>query len=822
MEPNSKKDGLQAKLENIKLDLDTYKVLLHFQNRKDPLVIHFDKPARRFYFSLISLVVIEMKNLDKPKFIYIRKHEKTLKLLDNSLAGQNASKTVKGMWDKIRKAWRYILPDLESGAHFKILERNLIAPYEKGGKYRYDCSDDECDIWANLFEYDGNNPWRFKFAIDSVSLSSNDISVILGNLKDDSAWQEFVKRLKIRPKTVISEKQTLPRWRKKAAFALVAVSIVVAATSAIWHFYLSSEPSVEVASIKKMAFPLPDKPSIAVLPFDNLSGDSSQDYFSDGITDDLITDISKISGLFVISRNSTFIYKKKLIKIQQVAEDLGVRYVLEGSVRKAGEKVRINAQLIDATTGRHIWADRFDGQLEDIFALQDRFTQKIVAALAVKLTGDDQSLLARRETTSVEAYDAYLRGWDFMRRDTREDLEEAVSSFKKAVELDPGFSRGHTALSLAYNHAIMTGWDEDLGWLDAASLSEKHLKLAMKNPTPLVYREASGKHLYSRNYNKAIIDAEHALALSPNDPENQWAMGRALVFAGRSAEAMAYIKGAIRLNPNYPGRYVSYLGIAQYLMGQYQEAIVSLEKGQILDPDTVSHREYTHWIGAAYAQLGREEEAAKVLGDFLKRLHWYGGFPIESTFGYWPLKESKDLEHLIDGLIKAGMPVPWNPVFRHKYKEALVKAETLLAADPNDPENHILMGQVLNYIGRPAEAIDFIRRAIKLNPSHQAYYLFYLGCAQFFERQFEEAAINLESYHKQNPYGFRMWFLSATYAHLGRQKEAADALKKSIKGREYIDYNVDKVVRYMNCPCKIQKDIKLLAEGLRKAGLPAK
>ena len=135
MEPNNRKDGFQAKLENIKLDLGTYKVLLHFQNRKDPLVIHFDKPARRFYFSLIALVVTEMKNLDKPEFIHIRKHEKTLKLLDNSLAGPNASKTMKGMWDKIRKAWRHILPDLETAAHFKVLERNLISPYEKGGKY---------------------------------------------------------------------------------------------------------------------------------------------------------------------------------------------------------------------------------------------------------------------------------------------------------------------------------------------------------------------------------------------------------------------------------------------------------------------------------------------------------------------------------------------------------------------------------------------------------------------------------------------------------------------------------------------------------------
>ncbi len=195
MRPNIRKDGFQSKLENIKLDLVTYKVLLNFQNRKVPLIIHFDKPSRRFYFALIALIVTEMKNLNKPEFIHISKHEKTLKLLDKSLAGPYASKTAKGMWDKIRKAWRHRLPDLETAAFFKILDRNLIPPYEKGGKYRFDCSDDECDIWANLFGYDESNPWRFRFAIDSASLSLNDISVTLGDLRDNSAWQEFVKNL---------------------------------------------------------------------------------------------------------------------------------------------------------------------------------------------------------------------------------------------------------------------------------------------------------------------------------------------------------------------------------------------------------------------------------------------------------------------------------------------------------------------------------------------------------------------------------------------------------------------------------------------------
>ncbi|MBW2566928.1 MAG: tetratricopeptide repeat protein, partial [Deltaproteobacteria bacterium] len=619
---------------------------------------------------------------------------------------------------------------------------------------------------------------------------------------------------------VIKAKKTVGKTWRNVVFVVAAVLIVGTAV-AIWNFYLRPTPSVEVASVERMAFPLPSKPSIAVLPFTNMSDDPKQEYFSDGITEDVITDLSKISGLFVIARNSTFTYKDKPVKAQQVGRELGVRYVLEGSVRKAGEKVRINAQLIDATTGHHLWAERYDGNLDDIFALQDRFTQKIVAALAVKLTGDDQSLLARKDTASVEAYDAYLRGWELMRRDTRDDLVKAVSSFKKAVELDPGFSRGHTALSLAYKHTMTTGWDVDLGWFDASSLAQKHLKIAMKNPTPLVHREASGKHLYRRQYKEAITEAGHALALNPNDPESQWVMGRALVFAGRSAEAMDYIKGAIRLNPNYPAHYVAYLGIAQYLRGQYEEAMIPLERAQRLDPDTVTGAG-PMWLGATYAQLGRDEEAAKVLEDFFKRQHWYHGAAILNIFPYWPFKDSKDLEHFADGLIKAGVPIPWNPVFRRKYKEALVKAETLLAADPNDPENHILMFHVLLFTGKSAEAIDHIKRAMKLNPNHSPTYLLRLGIAQFFAEQYEEAAKTLETHHRRHPYGLRMWVLAAAYAHLGRQKEAADALKKSMRGREYIDYSVEKVVKYTNFPFKNKRDTERFAEGLRKAGLPAK
>jgi TolB-like protein len=193
-----------------------------------------------------------------------------------------------------------------------------------------------------------------------------------------------------------------------------------------------------------MAFPLPDKPSIAVLPFENMSGDPQQEYFSDGITEDVITDLSKLSGLFVISRNSTFTYKGKPVKVRQVAEELGVRYVLEGSVRRAGDQVRITAQLIDATTGGHVWAERYDGALTDVFALQDDVTQKIVAALAVKVTDEEQVHQGRHGTENPDAYDAFLQGWAHYQLRTPDDLANAVPYLEEAIRLDANYalSRG--------------------------------------------------------------------------------------------------------------------------------------------------------------------------------------------------------------------------------------------------------------------------------------------------------------------------------------------------------------------------------------------
>ena len=414
-----------AKLEKIKLDLETYKILLKFHDNKESISIHFDTPSRRFYFALIALIVIAMKDLNKAGYIHIRKHENTLKLLDKSLAGKHVSKSAEDMWIKIRKAWRDRLPDLETAPLFKIIDRDLIAPYEKGGKYRYDCSDDECDIWANFFDYDKSNPWRFKFAIDSASLSLNDISVAIADLRGNAAWLEFLRRLSIQPKAVSREKKASPRWWKKLAFFLVTISIVGAATFTLWKFYVWHIPATKTLE-------LPDKPSIAVLPFVNMSGDPEQEYFCEGLAEELINALVHVNALRVAARTSSFHFKDRRADLREIGEALDVETVLEGSVRKQGNQIRITAQLIQADNGYRLWSETYDRQLDNIFQIQEDIATAVVEALRITLLGE----APKTRRTDPAAYQLFLEGQYLKRQISRDSLNRAVEVFKQAVEIE--------------------------------------------------------------------------------------------------------------------------------------------------------------------------------------------------------------------------------------------------------------------------------------------------------------------------------------------------------------------------------------------------
>ena len=348
---------------------------------------------------------------------------------------------------------------------------------------------------------------------------------------------------------VIGEKKFIGRFSRRTAMSAIVGLIIVAGGLIGWNLFLQQSKKIEPASMDKMAYPLPDKPSIAVLPFVNMSDDPKQEYFSDGMSEDLITDLSRISGLLVLSRSTTFVYKGQSVKIEEIAKELGVRYVLEGSVRKVGEQIRINAQLIDGSTGHHLWADRYDRKLKDIFQLQDEITQKIATSLAVKLTKADREQVAGKETDNIQAYDAVLKASDLMYRYSLESFAQALSHLEKAVELDPNYGRAYAMMADIFASpgiSIVLG----LSWEECRLRSREYLRIAFKNPTSVAYRTASWYlHRLERNFEKAVEAAERGLSLNPSDALCNMFKALALISADRAEEALDYIDRAQRIDP---------------------------------------------------------------------------------------------------------------------------------------------------------------------------------------------------------------------------------------------------------------------------------
>jgi len=413
--------------------------------------------------------------------------------------------------------------------------------------------------------------------------------------------------------------------------ATIVIALVVAGGAAYW--FKTQEPKVEAASIESMAYPLPDKPSIAVLPFTNLSDDKQQEYFADGMTENLITDISKISGLFVIARNSSFSYKGQQVKIRQVAEDLGVRYVMEGSVQRAGDQVRVNAQLIDATTGGHLWAERYDGSLEDVFSIQDKITRKIVTALSLTLVEQEKGGLVQVETNSPEAYDVFLRGWERYRQGTPGDITKSVAYFEQAIKLDADYARAHSALAAAYWTIALNGWSKsiDLPLIQAREKSRLTLKKAMEKPSALTFQIASERAAYfQRKPDKALAEAERAIDLDANDPAGHLAMATALLKAKKPDEAEKSVLTAMRLDPHSPASYFTKLGQIQYVMGQYEKAAEALETAVKLNPDDDWAFVY---LAATYGQLGQKGEAKQAVDkvNTLRAKSGWGALTIQTA-----------------------------------------------------------------------------------------------------------------------------------------------------------------------------------------------
>ena len=381
-----------------------------------------------------------------------------------------------------------------------------------------------------------------------------------------------------------------------------------------------------------------------------MSGDREQEYFADGISEDIITALSKLPQLFVIARNSSFTFKGKHVLVTEVARSLGVGHVLEGSVRKSGSRVRITAQLIDASTGGHVWAERFDRELTDIFAVQDDVTAKIVSALSLNLNASDLRRIAAARTDSIEAYDCYLRGRALWQRSAKEPNAQARTLFERAVELDPKFAAAHALLSIVHNFDYINAWSASLSESRESSRASALRAVSLDDADPLAHNVMADAHLWDRRHDDAMREANQALALSPNYPGVHFVLGQVLLYSGRSEEALGCFDRALALDPEYSNLYLHPRAQALYQLGRYPKAAALLKRRILHNPDTDSSRVL---LSAAYGQMGQFEEAREAWREALRVNPAYS---LEHRRKVLPYKNPEDFEKVIDGLRRAGLP----------------------------------------------------------------------------------------------------------------------------------------------------------------------
>jgi len=449
---------------------------------------------------------------------------------------------------------------------------------------------------------------------------------------------------------VIGEKRFLGRYSRRTAMAAIIILVIVAAGLVSWNIYLQQSKKVEPASVDKMAFQLPDKPSIAVLPFENMSGDPEQDYFSDGITEEIITAISKIPKLFVIARNSTFTYKGKPVKVQQVSEELGVQYVVEGSVRRAEDRVRITAQLIDALKGHHMWAEKYDRDIKDIFAIQDEITKKIITSLQVKLTEGEQAVVYAKGTENLEAYLKAMKAHFLYLQGTKEGVLEAKKLAEEAIALDPNYAFAYKVLGGAEGMTIWLGLSKNPreSLKSAIHLHQKAIEL--DDSLALAHGALGYWLIIARQHDKAVAEAERAIALEPNSADVIQVYAMILMYVGKQREAIPLFEEAFRLNPKPPNSYLRHYAANLRDLGLYEEAIAQVKRAVEKEPnDLLSFMVLT----TCYSQAGREEEARAAAKEVLRINPKFSAARMQRTV---PHKNRAIAKRFGDSLRKAGLP----------------------------------------------------------------------------------------------------------------------------------------------------------------------
>ncbi len=447
---------------------------------------------------------------------------------------------------------------------------------------------------------------------------------------------------------VVGDKRAAGR-RSRAIVRGVAGTVIIALTAtAFWLYHQRpSPPGVESADTGAAAPDTSARPSIIVLPFKNLGGQAGEEYFADGITEDIITDISKFRDLFIIASNTSFTYKGKSVNIQDVSRQLGVRYVLEGSVQRGGDKVRINVQLIDGSSGHHLWAERLVRRADDLFALQDEIVKTIVANLAVKVDVVERERVMRKGPRNLEAYDYVLRGREYHSRVTRAANAEAQQMFRKAIEIDPRYSSAYVDLGLTYFNAVIHGWTHSPSEaLDRAhDLAQQALSLEKSNYA--AHRLLGMVYIKWTQYDLAIRELERALELNPNDADSYDVIGAARLYTGQPQSAIEALQTALRFNPNARPSVNIHLALAYYLTARYDDVIATLKPSLERSPNLAVHHVL---LAAAYAQAGRTTDAEHE-ANMVRRLDPF--FEVDS-FGT-AFREAADRRKLAEGLRKAGL-----------------------------------------------------------------------------------------------------------------------------------------------------------------------
>ena len=542
------------------------------------------------------------------------------------------------------------------------------------------------------------------------------------------------------------------------------------------------------------ALALPDKPSIIVLPFVNLSGDPSQEYFSDGVTAYIISSLSRLSNIFVISRTSAFTYKGKPTKLRDISREMGVQYVLEGSVRKTDDLLRITAELIDATTDHQLWAEQYDRPLKNLFMVQDEIVQKIVTTLKLQLTLQGQGFVLPKHTDNMEAYDAFLRGRESFVRYTKEATAQARQMWEKALALDPQYAEVYASLGLTYYLDWVWRWSADPRTLERAmELGQK--ARALDDSLSLAHSLLSYVYAQKQQYDQAITEGERAIALAPNNGDAYGRLADVLNYAGRPEEALRMVKQGIRLNPRPPSFYLVELGSAYCMTGQYAEAAAALKQCISQTPTHVN----------AYVAL---------VSNYMQQ--WVSQQSQDSQTLAQALTAAQRAISLNDSHAGAHMSLGYVYLWQKQYDQAIAEMERAIAVDPNLANGYASLAYTLGSIGRAEDALPMIEQALRRKPWSAAGHLVNIGTAYDLAGQPEGAISSLKQYltHYPNILGVHLT-LAAAYSELGREVEAQAEAVEVLRLNPNFSLDVHKDRMPIKDPATLERHIAML----RKAGL---